>query len=72
LKSSNIFSSQGTHVGVVNGMAIFDLSGQKLYDLKGAKIYRISGELIGHLNDASGSDRRLDRFTDRLFPTNRV
>jgi hypothetical protein len=36
-----IFNSKGIHVGVVVGMAIFDLRGQKLYDLKGAKIYAI-------------------------------
>jgi hypothetical protein len=64
----NIFSSKGIHVGVVDDGAIFDLSGQKLYHLKGAKIYRVSGELVGHLNDVSGSERRLDRSTDRLFP----
>jgi hypothetical protein len=53
-------------------MAIFDLSGRKLYDLKGARIYRLSGELVGHFNDATRSDKRLDRFTDRLFPTSGV
>jgi hypothetical protein len=67
--SSNIFNSKGVHVGVVNGLAIFALSGKKLYDLKGSNIYRLSGELIGHLNGAAGTERRLDRFTDRLFPT---
>jgi hypothetical protein len=72
LNSSKIFNSKGVHVAVVNGTTILDLSGQKLYDLKGAKIYRVSGELIGHLNDASGSDRRLDRSTDRLFTINRM
>jgi hypothetical protein len=25
--------------------------------------------LVGHLNDARGSEKRLDRSTDRLFPT---
>jgi len=66
--SGNIFNSNGIHVGVVNGAAIFDLDGQKLYDLKGLNIYRLSGELVGHLNDAHGSEkRRLDRFTDKLF-----
>jgi hypothetical protein len=72
LNSSNIYNSKGIHVAVMNGKAIFDLSGQKIYDLKGAKIYRISGELIRHLNEASGSDKRLDRSTDRLFPLSRV
>ena len=69
MKGSNIFNSKGIHVGVVDGFAIFDLSGMKLFDLKGANIYRLSGELVGHLNAASGSEKRLDRFTDRLFPT---
>jgi hypothetical protein len=64
----NIFSSKGIHVGIVDGRAIFDLNGQKLYDLKGKKIYRLTGELVGHLNAVSGSERRLDRFNDRLFP----
>jgi hypothetical protein len=31
----------------------------ELYDLKGISIYRLSGELIGHLNDVHGSDKRL-------------
>jgi hypothetical protein len=57
------------YVGVAAGPEIFDLSGKKLYDLKGVNIYRPSGELIGHLNDARGSERRLDRSADRLFPT---
>ncbi len=65
--SDNIFNSNGTHVGVVNGGAIFDLHGQKLYDLKGINIYRLSGELVGHLNAGQGSEKRLDRSTDRLF-----
>jgi len=66
--SGNIFSSNGMHVGVVIGPAIFGLDGRKLYGLKGANIYRLSGELVGHLSDASISDKRLDRITDRLFP----
>lgn len=64
---SNIFNSKGIHVGIIVGREIFDRSGTKLYDLKGINIYRRSGELIGHLNDASGSDKRLDKATDRLF-----
>jgi hypothetical protein len=32
---SNIFNSEGIHVGIVDGQVIFDLSGKKLYDLKG-------------------------------------
>jgi len=66
--SGNIFNSNGTHVGVVDGSAIFDLKGKKLYHLKGTNIYRLSGELVGHLNGAQGSDKRLDRSTDKLFP----
>jgi hypothetical protein len=66
--SGNIFNSSGTHVGVVEGAAIFDLKGKKLYHLKGTNIYRLSGELVGHLNGAQGSDKRLDRSTDKLFP----
>ena len=66
--SGNIFNSNGIHVGVMDGPAIFDLKGRKLYHLKGINIYRLSGELVGHLNGAQGSDKRLDRSTDRLFP----
>jgi hypothetical protein len=63
----NIFNSKGVHVGIIVDREIFDLSGTKLYDLEGINVYRPSGELIGHLSDASGSDKRLDRATDRLF-----
>lgn len=63
----NIFNSKGIHVGVIVGREIFDRNGTKLYDLKGINIYRLSGELVGHLNDASGLERRLDKATDRLF-----
>ena len=66
--SGNIFNSKGIHVGVVRGPDIFDLAGKKLYTLKGVNIYRPSGELVGHLSDARGSEKRLDRSTDRLFP----
>jgi hypothetical protein len=66
--NGNIFNSKGIHVAVVTGAAIFDLKGAKLYDLKGVNIYRMSGELVGHLNDAHGAEKRLDRSTDRLFP----
>jgi sporulation protein YlmC with PRC-barrel domain len=64
----NIINSKGIHVGVVTGTAILDLEGQKLYELKGINIYRLSGELVGHLNDASGSEKRLNRSNDGLFP----
>jgi hypothetical protein len=67
--NGNIFNSEGIHVAVVLGPNIFDLSGKKLYTLKGVNIYRPSGELVGHLNDARGSEKRLDRSTDRLFPS---
>jgi hypothetical protein len=65
--SGNIFNSNGVHVAVVVGAEIFDLTGRKLYDLRGTRIYRPSGELIGHLSNTGGSDKRLDRSTDRLF-----
>jgi hypothetical protein len=64
---SNIFNSNGVQVAVVVGSEIFDLKGNKLYKLRGVNIYRLSGELLGHLTHAGGSDKRLDRFTDRLF-----
>jgi hypothetical protein len=64
----NILNSEGIRVGVVLGPNIFDLTGKKLYTLRGAKIYRPSGELVGHLSDARGSEKRLDRSTDKLFP----
>jgi hypothetical protein len=63
----NIFNSHGVHVAVLVGSDIFDLTGNKLFSLRGANIYRLSGELVGHLTHAGGSDKRLDRFTDRLF-----
>jgi sporulation protein YlmC with PRC-barrel domain len=66
--SGNIFNSDGIQVGVVHGPDILDLTGKKLYTLKGLNIYRPSGELVGHLSDARGSEKRLNRSTDRLFP----
>ena len=66
--NGNILNSEGIRVGVVLGPNIFDLMGKKLYTLKGVNIYRPSGELVGHLSDARGSEKRLDRSTDRLFP----
>ena len=63
----HVINSKGIHVGNVIGSAIFDLGGQKLYELKGINIYRLSGELVGHLNDTSGTEKRLDRANDRLF-----
>jgi hypothetical protein len=64
----NIFNSKGTRVRVVDGATIFSLNGQELYHPNGINIYRLSGELIGHLNGAHGSDKRLDRSSDKLFP----
>ena len=63
----NIFNSEGIHVAVVLGPDIFDLTGKKIYTLKGANIYRLSSDLVGHLSGARGSEKRLDRSTDRLF-----
>jgi hypothetical protein len=34
---ADIFNSQGIHVAVAIGRAIFDLTGKKLYDLKELK-----------------------------------
>jgi hypothetical protein len=65
--SGDILNSNGIRVAVVRGLDVFDLTGKKLYILKGCNIYRLSGELIGHLSDARGSEKRLDRSTDRLF-----
>jgi hypothetical protein len=64
-----IFNSKGIHVAGVSGSEIFDLTGKKLYNIKGLNIYRPSGELVGHLSDPRGSDKRLNRSTDRLFPS---
>ena len=65
----NIFNSKGIHVGVVRGDAIFGLRGQKLYDLKGSNIYKLNGDLVGHLSDARSAVKRLDKATDKLFPS---
>ena len=67
--SDNIFNSRGVLVGIVVGPEIFDPVGKKLYNLKGSKIYRQSGELVGHLSETRGSEKRLNRLTDRLFST---
>jgi coproporphyrinogen III oxidase len=63
----NIFNSRGVHVAIVLGAAIFDLKGKKLYDLRGINIYKVSGELVGHLANAVGADKHLDKATDKLF-----
>ena len=65
--NGNIFNSKGVHVGVVTD-AVFGLKGQKLYDLKGSNIYKLNGDLVGHLSDARGAEKRLDKTTDKLFP----
>ena len=65
--NGNIFNSKGVHVGVVTD-AVFGLKGQKLYDLKGSNIYKLNGDLVGHLPDARGKDKYLDKTTDKLFP----
>jgi hypothetical protein len=66
--NDNIFNSNGVHVGVVMHDAVFGLKGQKLYDLKGSNIYKLNGDLVGHLPDARGEKKRLDKATDKLFP----
>ena len=63
-----IINSKGVHVGVVMDAAVFGLKGQKLYDLKGSNIYKLNGDLVGHLPDARGEKKRLDKATDKLFP----
>jgi len=65
----NIFNSQGVRVAIVRGPAIFDLKGKKLYDLRGINIYKLSGELVGHLANAHGTHKHLDKATDKLFPS---
>jgi hypothetical protein len=67
--SDSIFNSKGILVGIVVGPEIFDPTGKKLYNFKGGNIYRQSGELIGHLSETRGSEKRLSRLTDRLFST---
>jgi hypothetical protein len=63
-----IYSSSGKYIADIRSNQIFDLAGNKLYDLRGKNIDKPSGELIGHLCSAAG-DRRLDKTTDRLFPS---
>jgi coproporphyrinogen III oxidase len=65
----NIFNSKGVHVGVVRGEAVLGLKGQKLYDLKGSNIYKLNGDLVGHLSAGRGKENRLDKATDKLFPS---
>jgi hypothetical protein len=42
--------------------------GQKLYHLKGLNIYKLNGDMVGHLLEARGEKKRLDKATDKLFP----
>jgi hypothetical protein len=65
--SGYIINNKGVRAGLQTGTAIFDLAGRKVYDLKGNNIYRLSGELVGHLIDAPGSDKRLDRDSEELL-----
>ena len=67
--NGNVLNSKGVHVGVVMGDEVFGLKGQKLYDLKGSKIYKLNGDLVGHLSDPRGAEKRLDKATDKLFPS---
>ncbi len=67
--NGKIFNSQGIHVGAVVGDEVFGLKGQKLYDLKGSNIYKLNGDLVGHLSDARGAKKHLDKATDKLFPS---
>jgi hypothetical protein len=67
--NGNIFNSKGVHVGAVVDDAVFGLKGQKLYHLKGSNIYKLNGDLVGHLSDARGKEKRLDKATDKLFPS---
>ena len=67
--NGKIFNSRGILVGVVVGDEVFGLKGQKLYDLKGSNIYKLNGDLVGHLSDARGAVKRLDKATDKLFPS---
>ena len=41
---------------------------KSFYDLKGSNIYKLNGDLVGHLSDARGKEKRLDKTTDKLFP----
>jgi large exoprotein involved in heme utilization and adhesion len=64
----NILNSNGVHVAVITGHDVLSLKGEKLYHLRGANLYKLNGDLVGHLSDAHGTEKRLDKATDRLFP----
>jgi hypothetical protein len=36
---------------------------------KGSNIYKLNGDLVGHLSNARGAEKRLDKATDKLFPS---
>ncbi|MCG2631003.1 hypothetical protein L6654_30675 [Bradyrhizobium sp. WYCCWR 13023] len=65
--SGYIINNKGARAGLQTGTAIFDLAGRKVYELRGNDIYRLSGELVGHLLDTPGSDKRLDRHSQELL-----
>ena len=65
--SGYIINNKGARAGLQTGTAIFDLAGRKVYQLRGNNIYRLSGELVGHLLDTPGSDKRLDRHSEELL-----
>jgi hypothetical protein len=67
--NGNVLNSKGVHVAVVMGDKVFGLIGQVLYKLKGSKIYKLNGDLVGHLSDSRGAEKRLDKATDKLFPS---
>jgi hypothetical protein len=67
--NGNIFNSKGVLVGVVTGDSVFGVKGQKLYNLKGSNIYTLNGDLVGHFSDVRGAEKRLDKATDKLFPS---
>jgi hypothetical protein len=66
--NGSIFNSKGVLVGAIIDDEVFGLKGQKLYDLKGLNIYKLNGDMVGHLLEARGEKKRLDKATDKLFP----
>src|SRR5712675_963000 len=65
--NGNILNSKGVHVGVVVDDEVFNLKGQKLYDLKGSNIYKLNGDLVGHLSDARGAEKRWTKQPTSCF-----
>ena len=66
--NGNILNSEGVRVAVVTGHDVYSLRGQKLYILRGANLYKLNGDLVGHLANAGGAEKHLDKVTDLLFP----